>query len=712
MTAQRRRRTRARWRRLHPAWAVKSVQVADPVSVPVASSFSERLAQLSGSNASKQDIFVKHFEPAGMKLPSKGQLTAFLLNLLVQVVVTAKHTPPPVGSPPAHRQWRLVSEKSRARYRAAGFVHIFSLKDDFKVFNYVGKDAANWWPPVNSEACLFDSPFGESCVRTAVQGPSGRGIFSQLEGEGEQPAQGLMAGFNQPPGKGLQPGNIFQRAKGCHTEINDLCTHCHKVGTTCIHDLVAKSEPGTALTAQSVQCTPPQASSSVASPREETPTRVDHSARPDSLGGHKRHDVGSRFGVASVHRSLVSWFMGGVGKRASATSPITPAADSLPKAIGTEQPGQGSFETSPAQHLHCDSACFLMATSLSQFSASGSPLGAAGVEQPSQGSFPTAAGMNEIWVTVADIEHDMVHERSFSEDGLWTGSIGSSHRRACLMVQVEPSHLEEGMSGIPPSPAAILTAPASSPTDRNGLEGYIDSLNPKGPTVISSSVTKSARGWVHGFAPNRTASMTQQMDDLIEQHRDTGFSWSLKDLGCYTGPLGPVKFPLDDEGKRFYAQPRRSPYHEKIVEDEKVPPLIEAGIVVEVPAAVAEPKYAANSVIAWKKDSDGVYTEKRYCHNYKPINTGLLSTAARLPRIDQLLSDVSKARFFSKVDARSGFMTLPIVPEDQPKTAFWYNRKLYMYRFMPFGLKTAPSTRRGWRELFRTQVSRIAAACT
>ena len=271
------------------------------------------------------------------------------------------------------------------------------------------------------------------------------------------------------------------------------------------------------------------------------------------------------------------------------------------------------------------------------------------------------------------------------ELGLPTHDTGDEHHRSCLTGYLAPSVI--------PSLSTVGHSPAAPYSDDPGvnLEGYIDSLNPKGPSNLNGNVTKSVRGWIHGYAPGRTAVMHQQMDDLIEQHRDSGFSWSLKDLGCYTGPLGPVAFPLEDENKRFYAHPRRSPFHEKIVEDEKVPPLIEAGIVVEVPAAVAASKYASNSVVAWKKDSEGAYTEKRYCHNYKPINTGLLSTSARLPRIDQLLADVSKARYYSRLDCRMGFMALPVVEKDQPKTAFWYNRKLYMYKFMPFGLKTAPT---------------------
>jgi site-specific DNA-cytosine methylase len=254
-------------------------------------------------------------------------------------------------------------------------------------------------------------------------------------------------------------------------------------------------------------------------------------------------------------------------------------------------------------------------------------------------------------------------------------------------VELSEEPLYSSAHGVGPVAPATSSGEAVDPSQLPS--SYIDTFNPRGPAPPASNVTKTKNGWVLGYAPARTAAMSEEIDALIQQHRDQ-FSWSLKDLGSYCGPEGPARFPLIDENKRYYASPRRMAHFERQIEQQKVPPLIEAGLVVRVPMELV-PKYAANAVIAAKKDSDGAYTDTRYCLNYKPINQGLLTDNYRLPRIDQLHQEVAASPYKSKIDARSGYLQVPVAPEDQAKTAFWYDGDLWMHKTMPFGLKTAPA---------------------
>ena len=223
------------------------------------------------------------------------------------------------------------------------------------------------------------------------------------------------------------------------------------------------------------------------------------------------------------------------------------------------------------------------------------------------------------------------------------------------------------------------------------FHGYIDSLNPQASVPLSETVTKSAKGWVHGFAPSRTASMMQQMDDLVESRRTSVFAFDMNQLGSYKGPLGPVKLTMADPTQRYHAAPRRLPAFEQEIEDEKMPPLIASGRVVRRPATAEPPQYAVNNVIVVKKDAEGAYTEKRFCHNYKKPNAGMKSDGFYLPRIAQLMERISSAKYKSAIDARSGFLQLPLAEEDQEVTGFWYRRELYVYKYLPFGIKTASS---------------------
>jgi hypothetical protein len=62
-----------------------------------------------------------------------------------------------------------------------------------------------------------------------------------------------------------------------------------------------------------------------------------------------------------------------------------------------------------------------------------------------------------------------------------------------------------------------------------------------------------------------------------------------------------------------------------------------------------------------------------------------------MQRVDDCLAKAAGKRYFSKLDARSGFYQIPIATEDQPKTAFWWQGIPWMYTRAPFGLTNIPA---------------------
>lgn len=62
-----------------------------------------------------------------------------------------------------------------------------------------------------------------------------------------------------------------------------------------------------------------------------------------------------------------------------------------------------------------------------------------------------------------------------------------------------------------------------------------------------------------------------------------------------------------------------------------------------------------------------------------------------LPRIDDLLDQLGKSRYFSTLDLSSGFWQIKIHPDSIEKTAFSTPQGLYEFRVMPFGLTNVPS---------------------
>ena len=82
--------------------------------------------------------------------------------------------------------------------------------------------------------------------------------------------------------------------------------------------------------------------------------------------------------------------------------------------------------------------------------------------------------------------------------------------------------------------------------------------------------------------------------------------------------------------------------------------------------------------------------EYRAVTDFRTLNAVTVKNRYPLPRADQLFDKLSKAKYFTKIDLRTGFYQILINAADRHKTAFTTSQGLFEYNVLPMGLCNSP----------------------
>jgi RNase H-like domain found in reverse transcriptase/Reverse transcriptase (RNA-dependent DNA polymerase) len=139
---------------------------------------------------------------------------------------------------------------------------------------------------------------------------------------------------------------------------------------------------------------------------------------------------------------------------------------------------------------------------------------------------------------------------------------------------------------------------------------------------------------------------------------------------------------IETSGNPVFQHPYRAGPEARRVEQEEVDRMLKMGVIEPSCAEWASPVF-----LIPKPDGS-----TRFCVDYRKVNSLTARDVYPLPRMDECLDSLGEAKYFTTLDANTGFWQIEVHPDDRDKTTFSWHAGMYRFLRMPFGLVNAPAT--------------------
>jgi hypothetical protein len=132
--------------------------------------------------------------------------------------------------------------------------------------------------------------------------------------------------------------------------------------------------------------------------------------------------------------------------------------------------------------------------------------------------------------------------------------------------------------------------------------------------------------------------------------------------------------------------PARAPYRMSQPElaelRKQLTEMLEGGIIVPAKSPFGAP-------VLFQKKQDG---SLRFCVDYRALNKITVKNRYPIPLIADCFDQLCRAKYYTKIDLRSGYWQVRIKAGDEHKTTCVTRYGAFEFKVMPFGLTNAPAT--------------------